>query len=189
MTSSRVNTPDKSQIATVFPRADPDQIPPESLTALLFIWCFRGKCTEVSNYYKVMSNDEKLTGQQCLKIKSEGGPVCLDPVSSPVLGHVLLEYGPFERGDGLALADDVQGNPLAHLALTVAVGNQGLVAMSVNINISRCDYSPLSRDGALARGRVDLAHLDNPSPFNRDVAVKPGISSTVNDPSSVNDLS
>ena len=62
VTLSRLNTPAENQIATAFlneisniapgvaeDQSDPHPVPPESLTVLLFIWCFQGKCTEVRN--------------------------------------------------------------------------------------------------------------------------------------------
>ena len=60
-----------------------------------------------------------------------------------MLGAIFLQYRTRKRCDRLALTDDIQRHPLAHFALGVAVGDEGLVAVRVHVDETRRDHISL----------------------------------------------
>src|SRR5262249_16837654 len=93
------------------------------------------------------------------EVAIESGPVDID--AAPPLGLLLvfLEHAALERRHRHALADHVERHALAYFAFAIAVGNDRVVGMGVEVDEARRDDHALGVDHALAELGIDPPDL------------------------------
>ncbi len=130
--------------------------------------------------------DRDTAAHHRVEITGKSRPVGLDAVALAVFQPVLFQNRAFERRHGLALADNIQRHALADFAFGIAVGDQGLIAVRVHVDVARRDHIAFCRDRALSFFGIDFADARDLAVFDRHVAVEPRIPRAVDQSSAVN---
>ena len=104
-----------------------------------------------------------------------------------MLESIFFEHCAFQRRHCLALADDIEGNSLAHFTFGIAVGDDRLIAVGVHVDVAGTHNQTFGRNGALAGVGIDLADASDLAVTNSDIGVEPGIARSVDHLPVVND--
>ncbi len=124
---------------------------------------------------------------QPVEVIGEGFPVGLDAVALSVLEPIFFEDGAFQRRHGLALADNIQGHSLAHFTFGIAVGDDGLITVSVHVDVAGAHNKAFGRNGPLAGLGIDLTDANDLAVANSDVGVEPRVARPIDYLPSMND--
>src|SRR5262249_32686666 len=96
---------------------------------------------------------------EAAEVAVERGPVDVDAAAALRLLAIFLEHAALQRRDRHALPDHVEGDALAHFAFAIAVGQDRVVGVGVEIDEARRHHHALGVDHALAQPGIDPADL------------------------------